>query len=58
MSDQTKPVLSERDIPEKWYNIIADMPNKPLPPLHLATHDEPSSGSAGTALPMELISRR
>ncbi|MFN3334786.1 MAG: hypothetical protein ACK47M_19985, partial [Caldilinea sp.] len=26
MSKQTKFVLSERDIPEKWYNIVADMP--------------------------------
>ncbi|MDR1811186.1 MAG: TrpB-like pyridoxal phosphate-dependent enzyme [Prevotella sp.] len=29
--------LSETDIPSKWYNIVADMANKPLPPLHPGT---------------------
>ena len=29
--------LEEREIPENWYNIIADMPNKPLPPLNPGT---------------------
>lgn len=32
-----KILLSEKDIPTKWYNIVADMKNKPLPPLHPAT---------------------
>lgn len=27
-----KILLNENEIPENWYNIIADMPNKPLPP--------------------------
>jgi tryptophan synthase beta chain len=30
---QTKILLEESDIPTHWYNIVADMPNKPLPPL-------------------------
>lgn len=30
---QTKILLEERDIPTHWYNVVADMPNKPLPPL-------------------------
>ncbi len=30
-------LLSEDDIPRKWYNIQADMPNKPLPPLNPVT---------------------
>jgi len=30
-------LLSEDDIPRKWYNIQADMPNKPLPPLNPGT---------------------
>lgn len=30
---QTKFLLSENDIPTHWYNIVADMPNKPSPPL-------------------------
>jgi len=32
-----KFILSENDIPTKWYNIVADMVNKPLPPLHPGT---------------------
>ena len=32
-----KILLDERDMPTQWYNIVADMPNKPLPPLHPAT---------------------
>jgi len=55
MSDQTKFVLSERDIPEKWYNIIADMPNKPLPPLHPATHEPIGPEALAPLFPMELI---
>jgi len=34
---ERKILLSEKEIPEQWYNIIADMPNKPLPPLHPGT---------------------
>jgi predicted alternative tryptophan synthase beta-subunit len=26
---QTKIVLSDKEIPTKWYNIMADMPNLP-----------------------------
>ena len=26
--------LTENQMPAQWYNIVADMPNKPLPPLH------------------------
>jgi len=37
MSNQKKIVLSEADIPMKWYNIVADMPNKPMPILHPGT---------------------
>jgi len=32
-----KFLLSENDIPTSWYNIVADMVNKPLPPLHPGT---------------------
>ena len=34
---QTKIVLSDKEIPTKWYNIMADMPNLPKPPLHPGT---------------------
>lgn len=29
----TKILLDECDIPTHWYNVVADMPNKPSPPL-------------------------
>lgn len=32
-----KIMLAENDMPKMWYNIVADMPNKPLPVLHPAT---------------------
>ena len=31
---EKKILLTEKEIPENWYNIMADMPNKPLPPLN------------------------
>ncbi|MEW5893525.1 MAG: TrpB-like pyridoxal phosphate-dependent enzyme [Pseudomonadota bacterium] len=30
---QTKILLDESDIPSHWYNVVADMPNPPAPPL-------------------------
>ncbi len=35
--NQKKILLSEKEIPTHWYNLIADMSNKPLPPLHPQT---------------------
>ena len=38
MSEKQKRFfLKESEIPTQWYNIQADMPNKPLPPIHPAT---------------------
>lgn len=38
MSDRQKRFfLTESEIPTQWYNIQADMPNKPLPPIHPGT---------------------
>ena len=34
-----KILLSENEIPTQWYNIVADMVNKPLPPLNPATKE-------------------
>ena len=30
---ETKILLEESEIPSQWYNVIADMPNPPVPPL-------------------------
>ena len=38
MSKQKRFFLQESQIPTQWYNIQADMLNKPLPPLNPATH--------------------
>jgi tryptophan synthase beta chain len=37
MTDLKKIVLGEAEIPTQWYNIVADMPNKPMPILHPGT---------------------
>jgi len=38
MSDRQKRfILPESEIPTQWYNIQADMVNKPMPPLHPGT---------------------
>ncbi|WP_165040161.1 TrpB-like pyridoxal phosphate-dependent enzyme [Dysgonomonas sp. ZJ709] len=34
-----KILLSENDIPTQWYNIVADMKTKPLPPLNPKTKE-------------------
>lgn len=54
-NEVTKILLSESEIPKQWYNIVADMPNKPAPyysPMtgKLATPDEMSA-----IFPKELI---
>ena len=50
-----KITLSEKEIPEKWYNITADMPNKPLPPLHPGTKEPIGPDALQPLFPMELI---
>mgnify|MGYP000412537235 CR=1 FL=1 len=50
-----KITLSEKEIPEKWYNIIADMPNKPLPPLHPVTKEPIGPEALAPLFPKALI---
>jgi tryptophan synthase beta chain len=53
--DETKIILSEKDLPEKWYNIQADLP-KPLPPaIHPGTKKPIGPADLATLFPMELI---
>lgn len=42
-------------MPTQWYNIVADMPNKPLPPLHPATKLPVGPDDLAPLFPMELI---
>lgn len=55
MAKQRKFVLTEQEIPEHWYNIVADMPNKPLPPLHPGTKEPIGPSELAPLFPMELI---
>ena len=50
-----KILLSENEMPRQWYNIVADMPNKPMPPLHPATRQPIGPESLAAIFPMELI---
>lgn len=37
MEESKKFLLQEKDIPQAWYNVMAEMPNKPRPMLNSAT---------------------
>ncbi|MDE6861473.1 MAG: TrpB-like pyridoxal phosphate-dependent enzyme, partial [Alistipes sp.] len=50
-----KFTLSESQMPTQWYNIVADMPNKPLPPLDPATHKPVTFEQMQTIFADELI---
>jgi tryptophan synthase beta chain len=51
---QTKILLEESEIPKQWYNVVADMPNKPAPPL--GPDGQPIGPEALAAIfPMALI---
>ncbi len=50
-----KILLDESEIPTHWYNVIADMPNKPLPPLHPGTQEPIGPEALAPLFPMELI---
>lgn len=55
MSGQTKFLLEEHEIPEYWYNIVADMANKPMPPIAPDTHKPIGPEALAPLFPMALI---
>jgi len=55
MNTDRKILLSEKEMPTQWYNIMADMPNKPLPPLNPATREPIGPEDLAAIFPMELI---
>jgi len=50
-----KILLNESDIPTHWYNIVADMPNKPLPPLNPKTKQPAGPDDLSPIFPKGLI---
>lgn len=58
MSEQTIPYkiyLSENEMPESWYNVRADMKNKPAPLLNPATHKPMTAQELGGVFCDELV---
>src|SRR5256714_1411007 len=51
----TKIVLDDADIPSSWYNILADMPHPPQPPLHPATQQAVGPDDLAPLFAMDLI---
>ena len=55
MAAEHKIVLTESEMPARWYNIIPDLPSPPPPPLHPATHQPLGPDDLAPLFPMELI---
>jgi tryptophan synthase beta chain len=56
MSDEpVKFLLTERDIPTHWINLLPDLPGEPLPPLNPATKEPAGPGDLTPIFPMGLI---
>jgi tryptophan synthase beta chain len=56
-SDSTRFLLPEDRIPRAWYNIAADLPVPPSPPLHPATHQPLGPADLAPLFPMALIAQ-
>ena len=50
-----KILLEEWEMPTKWYNIVADLPQPPPPSLHPGTHEPIGPEALAHLFPMELI---
>jgi len=55
MSDQTRFMLNESDLPKFWYNINADSPVPPTPVLHPGTMEPVTPDFLSVLFPMDLI---
>jgi len=55
MSTQTRFLLHESDIPRRWYNILADVPEKPAPALNPQTLKPVTPDFLSAIFPMPLI---
>jgi tryptophan synthase beta chain len=55
MSDTTRLLLTESDLPRTWYNIAADMPVEASPVLHPGSKEPVTPDFLSALFPMELI---
>src|SRR3972149_4622753 len=55
MSEQTRFILNESDLPKFWYNINADSPVPPTPVLHPGTMEPVTPDFLSVLFPMDLI---
>jgi len=55
MADTIKYLLPEEQIPRTWYNLMADLPSPPAPPLHPGTHKPLGPDDLTPLFPMSLI---
>ncbi len=55
MSDNVKYLLDESKLPKAWYNIAADLPQPPPPPLHPGTGQPLGPEDLAPLFPMALI---
>src|SRR4029077_17765166 len=55
MSEPVKFLLSERDIPEHWVNLLVDLPGDPLPPLNPQTREPAGPPDLTPIFPLGLI---
>ena len=55
MSDQVMFTLDESEQVTHWYNLVADLPTPPPPPLHPGTREPVGPDDLAPLFPMELI---
>jgi tryptophan synthase beta chain len=53
--ERTKYLLDEKDIPDRWYNILPDLPSPPPPVLHPGTGQPIGPQDLAPLFPMEII---
>ncbi|GAA3117962.1 TrpB-like pyridoxal phosphate-dependent enzyme [Planomonospora alba] len=57
MTEATRVLLDESRIPRTWYNILADLPAPPPPPLHPGTRQPVGPDDLAPLFPDELIAQ-
>ena len=55
MAETRKIVLTEAEMPTRWYNILADLPHELPPPLHPGTGQPVGPEDLAPLFPMDLI---